>query len=601
MMLKKFLMNMLSSFVGAWLAIVLILVSGTILLVGMVGAGVASGLGSSEQLKSRSVLKLSLNGEIAETENNSAPDVQSLMMGDVSRPQTLNMIVESIREAARNKSISAIYLDCGSVIASTATLNAIRDALIEFKKSSKPIYAYANGYTTGTYFVASVANRIYMNPQGEVEIRGLSSMVPYYKGLLDKLNIRFQVVKVGTFKSAVEPYILNEMSEPARAQMDTLLGNMWEVIRKDICKYRKAVTPDGIDSLVNEVNISFAPSIEAVKSGLVDSLAYGRTMNQKFAAVTGQDPEKVNYVSPSTLVSTAPWTTTYNSKDRIAVLYAVGEIVDNSDKGINFHTLVPVITKLAEDKNVKGMVLRVNSPGGSAYGSAQIGEALDYFMSKGKPLAVSMGDYAASGGYWISACADKIFADPLTITGSIGIFGLIPDFEGLIEKIGVNIEVVSTNPGAQFPSGFKAMDANQLAVVQGYVERGYEEFVGRVAKGRHMSVPAVKRIAEGRVWDAVSAKRIGLVDSLAGLNNAIEWVAQKADIRDKYNVAVYPQREPSLWDMIPESSSMNAAKETVRKVTRPDTDELMMAKVRELLNRHRVQARMADMKVEFAR
>lgn len=600
-MLKKFLMNMLSSFVGAWLAIVLILVSGTILLVGMIGAGVASGLGSTEQLKSRSILRLSLDGEIAETESNSAPDMQSLVMGDVSRPQTLNMIVESIREAARNKSISAIYLDCGSVIASTATLNAIRDALIEFKKSSKPIYAYADGYTTGTYFVASVANRIYMNPQGELSMRGLSSTVPYYKGLLDKLNVKFQVVKVGTFKSAVEPYILNEMSEPARAQMDTLLTNMWDVIKSDICKYRKGVTPAKIDSLVNVVNISFAPSTETVKSGLVDSLAYGRTMNRKFSALTGQDPEKVNYVGPSTLVSTAPWTTTYSSKDRIAVLYAVGEINDISDKGINFHTLVPVITKLAEDKNVKGMVLRVNSPGGSAYGSAQIGEALDYFMSKGKPLAVSMGDYAASGGYWISACADRIFADPLTITGSIGIFGLIPDFGGLIEKIGVNMETVSTNPGAQFPTGIKAMDENQLAVMQRYVERGYEDFVGRVAKGRHMTVPAVKRIAEGRVWDAVSARRIGLVDSLAGLNNAIEWVAQKADIRDKYNVAAYPQREPSLWDMIPESGSVKTAKETVRKITRPDADELMMSKVRELLSRHRVQARMAEMKVEFAR
>lgn len=600
-MLKKFFMNMLSSFVGAWLAIVLVIVSAGILIFGMIGAGVVSGLGNSEQLKSRSILRLSLDGEITETEPASAPDVQSLMLGSVSRPQSLNMIVEAIREAARNKSISAIYLDCGMVSASTATLNAIRQELIEFKKSSKPVYAYADGYSMGAYYVASVANRIYMNPQGQLELQGLSSTVPYYKGLFDKLDIRFQVVKVGTFKSAVEPYILNEMSEPARAQLDTLLGNMWGVIKKGISTNRKGVTPAAIDSLVSVSNITFAPATASVKAGLIDSLVYGRTMNQKFAAITGQDAKDVNFVCPSTLVSTAPWTTTYSSKNRIAVLYAVGEINDNASDGVNFHNLVPVITELAEDDNVKGMVLRVNSPGGSAYGSAQIGEALDYFMSKGKPLAVSMGDYAASGGYWISAGANVIFADPLTITGSIGIFGLIPDLGGLAEKIGVNMQTVSTNPSAQFPSVFKGMDERQHAVMQSYVERGYEDFVGRVAKGRHMSVPAVKRIAEGRVWDAVSAKRIGLVDSLGGVNKAIEWVAKKADILDKYNVAAYPQRKPSFWDVIPEGvEAKAAAKETVKKITRPDTEEMMIMKVRQLIGRHRVQARMAEMKVEFA-
>lgn len=600
-MLKKFFLNTLSSFVGAWLALVLVMVSASILIFGIIGSGIASGLGDSEQLKSRNILRISLNGEISEIESASAPDMQSLMMGDVSRPQSLNMIVESIREAARNKSISAIYLDCGNVNASTATLNAIREELIEFKKSKKPIYAYADGYSMSAYYVASVSNRIYMNPQGALEMQGLSSTVPYFKGLFDKLDIKFQVVKVGTFKSAVEPYILNEMSEPARAQMDTLLGNMWGVIKDGICKNRKGLTPAEIDSLVSVTNITFAPASVSVEAGLVDSLVYGRTMNEKFASITGQDAKEVNFVSPSTLVSTAPWTTTYNSKDRIAVLYAVGEINDNASGGINFHNLVPVITELAEDKNVKGMVLRVNSPGGSAYGSAQIGEALDYFMSKGKPLAVSMGDYAASGGYWISAGANVIFADPLTITGSIGIFGLIPNLGGLADKIGVNMQSVSTNPSAVFPTIIHGMDERQLGVMQRYVERGYDDFVNRVAKGRHMTVPAVKRIAEGRVWDAVSAKRIGLVDSLGGLNNAIEWVADKAKIRDKYNVAAYPQREPSFWDMIPQSSSIKeSAQETVRKVTRPSAEELMVMKVRELASRQRIQARMAEMKVEFA-
>lgn len=600
-MLKKFFLNTLSSFVGAWLALVLVIASVAILIFGMIGAGMASGFGDSEQLKSRSILKIDLEGTITEMETASAPDIQSLMLGDMTRPRTLNIIVESIREAARNKSISAIYLNCGMVSASTATLNAIRRELLDFKKSGKPIYAYADSYSMGSYYVASVANRIYMNPQGEVEMQGMNSTVPYYKNLLDKLDVKFQVVKVGTFKSAVEPYIMSEMSQPARAQMDTLLGNMWGVIKNDISSSRRGVTPNRIDSLVSIASITFAPAGLSVSSGLVDSLVYGRTMNDKFARITGQKASDVNFVSPSTLVSTIPWTTTYSAKNRIAVLYAVGEINDNANSGINFHKLVPAINELADDENVKGMVLRVNSPGGSAYGSAQIGEALDYFMSKGKPLAVSMGDYAASGGYWISAGANMIFADPLTITGSIGIFGLIPNLEGLADKIGVNMQTVSTNPEGAFPNVFRGMDERQLDVMQRYVERGYEDFVSRVAKGRKMSVSGVKRVAEGRVWDAVSAKRIGLVDSLGGLNNAIEWVAAKAKIRDKYNVAAYPKREPSFWDMIPEGMSMKAtARETIEKVARPGAEELMIMEVRRLLDRSRLQARMAEMKVEFA-
>ena len=329
---------------------------------------------------------------------------------------------------------------------------------------------------------------------------------------------------------------------------------------------------------------------------MVDSLVYERTIDAKFAALTGQDVDDVNYVSTSTLVKQVPWSTAYDSKNRIAVLYAVGEINDVSQEGINYHNLVPIITELADDDNVKGMVLRVNSPGGSAFGSDQIGEALDYFQSKGKPLAVSMGAYAASGGYWISAGADKIFANPLTITGSIGIFGLIPNVKGLADKLGVNPQTVSTNPNAQFPNLTESMTDEMKGVMQQYVNRGYEDFVGRVAKGRKMTVPAVKRIAEGRVWDAVSAKRIGLVDSIGSLNDAIEWVASKAKILDKYNVAAYPEYKPSFWDMLPSNlSSMTA----MRRMLEPKPEEMMIMKMRELLRREKIQARMADIKIEF--
>lgn len=595
-MLKKFFLNTLSSFVGAWLALVLVVVSSMILLFGMIGSGIASEMGDAEQLKSKSILTIDLSGAISERESATAPDLTSLVQGDLSKPQNLNVIVEALAEAARNRDITAVYLKCGALEASPAACYTIRRAVLKYKESKKPVYAYADTYTMGTYLIASAADRVYMNPQGMMEMQGMSSTVLYYKDLLDKLGVEFQVVKVGTFKSAVEPYIMNSMSDPARAQMDTLLGNMWGVIKKNISETRKGVTPEEIDSLVSKAYISFAPAKTSVEAGLVDSLVYERTINAKFATLTGQDVDDVNFVSPGTLVKQIPWSTAYGSKNRIAVLYAVGEINDVSQDGINYHNLVPIITELADDDNVKGMVLRVNSPGGSAFGSDQIGEALDYFQSKGKPLAVSMGAYAASGGYWISACADKIFANPLTITGSIGIFGLIPNVKGLADKLGVNPQTVSTNPNAQFPSLTESMTDEMKGVMQQYVNRGYEDFVGRVAKGRKMSVPAVKRIAEGRVWDAVSAKRIGLVDSIGSLNDAIEWVASKAKILDKYNVAAYPEYKPSFWDMLPSNlSSMTA----MRQMLEPKPEEMMIIKMRELLRRERIQARMADIKIEF--
>lgn len=595
-MLKKFFLNTLSSFVGAWLALVLVVVSSMILLFGMIGSGIASEMGDAEQLKSKSILTIDLSGAISERESATAPDLTSLVQGDLSKPQNLNVIVEALAEAARNRDISAVYLKCGALEASPAVCYTIRQAVLKYKESKKPVYAYADTYSMGTYLIASAADRVYMNPQGMMEMQGMSSTVLYYKDLLDKLGVEFQVVKVGTFKSAVEPYIMNSMSEPARAQMDTLLGNMWGVIKKNISETRKGVTPQEIDSLVSKAYITFAPAKTSVEAGLVDSLVYERTINAKFAALTGQEVDDVNFVSPGTLVKQIPWSTAYGSKNRIAVLYAVGEINDVSQDGINYHNLVPIITELADDDNVKGMVLRVNSPGGSAFGSDQIGEALDYFQSKGKPLAVSMGTYAASGGYWISAGADKIFANPLTITGSIGIFGLIPNVKGLADKLGVNPQTVSTNPNAQFPSLTESMTDEMKGVMQQYVNRGYEDFVGRVAKGRKMSVPAVKRIAEGRVWDAVSAKRIGLVDSIGSLNDAIEWVASKAKILDKYNVAAYPEYKPSFWDMLPSNlSSMTA----MRQMLEPKPEEMMIMKMRELLRRERIQARMADIKIEF--
>lgn len=591
-MLKKFFLNTLSSFVGAWIALVLFGVVGVIVAVGLV-AGM-HGTDEVASVKKHSILTLELSGSIVESETPSSINYTALMSGGIEKPQTLNVIVEGLKEGADNKNIDALYIKCGAALASPATFNAIREAVKEFKKTGKKVYAYGNAYTLGTYYVASVSDKIFLNPYGEIAIQGLGSTSMYIKGLFDKLGVEFQVVKVGTFKSAVEPYISTQMSEPARAQLDTLFSTMWDFMKDGICDNRKKLSGSEIDSLVNN-GLMFSTADFAAESGFVDEVVYERVMDERLAKLIDVDKKKLNFVSPSTLIGQLPWTDAYSSKNNIAVLYATGEIVDGASTGINYQKLVPIITQLADDDNIKGLVLRVNSPGGSAFGSDQIGEALDYFQSKKKPLAVSMGDYAASGGYWISCGADRIFADPLTITGSIGIFGLIPNVKGLSDKLGINPQSVSTNPAADFPTLFTPMDEKQLSIMQKYVETGYDRFIKRVATGRKMTEAKVRQIAEGRVWNAMKAKEIGLVDELGSLKDAIEWTAKKADIYSKYDVSVYPVYEPSFWDVI--SMGDIEAVRMMKAVSDGDFDEAGMHIARKILSRSRILARMPEFEV----
>lgn len=545
-------------------------------------------------VKKHSILTLELSGSIVESETPSSINYTALMSGGIEKPQTLNVIVEGLKEGADNKNIDALYIKCGAALASPATFNAIREAVKEFKKTGKKVYAYGDVYTLGTYYVASVSDKIFLNPYGEIAIQGLGSTSMYLKGLFDKLGVEFQVVKVGTFKSAVEPYISTQMSEPARAQLDTLFSTMWDFMKDGICDNRKKLSGSEIDSLVNN-GLMFSTAEFAAESGFVDEVVYERVMDERLAKLIDVDKKKLNFVSPSTLIGQLPWTDAYSSKNNIAVLYATGEIVDGASTGINYQKLVPIITQLADDDKIKGLVLRVNSPGGSAFGSDQIGEALDYFQSKKKPLAVSMGDYAASGGYWISCGADRIFADPLTITGSIGIFGLIPNVKGLSDKLGINPQSVSTNPAANFPTLFTPMDEKQLSIMQKYVETGYDRFIKRVATGRKMTEAKVRQIAEGRVWNAMKAKEIGLVDELGSLKDAIEWTAKKADIYSKYDVSVYPVYEPSFWDVI--SMGDIEAVRMMKAVSDGDFDEAGMHIARKILSRSRILARMPEFEV----
>ncbi|MCH5228918.1 MAG: signal peptide peptidase SppA [Muribaculaceae bacterium] len=594
-MLKRFFLNALSSFIGTWVAIVIL---GALCIT--VAVGLIARLGVSQmnqpQVTKDSVLTINLQGEIDEISTPLDIDYTSLVSGLPSKKQSLTELVMAIEAAAENKNIKAIYLKCNSVAASPATLNALRNALLDFKESGKKIIAYGDMLAMGDYYISTVADELYMNPDGNVGLKGLGGITPFYKGLFDKIGVQFQVVKVGTYKSAVEPYINEHMSVPARSQLDTLYRNMWGIILDGICAQRKNLTPGKIDSLINEEFIFLQSGQTAKRAGLVDGLLYERSLDSLIAKRINKRVEDLNFVSPELLVNQEDLMAGLSSKDQIAILYASGEIYDGGgDNTINFEKYVPIIISLAENDRIKGMVLRVNSPGGSVFGSQQIGEALDYFQSKDKPLAVSMGDYAASGGYWISSCANRIFADPLTITGSIGIFGLIPNIEGLIKKLGLNFELVSTNPASSFPSLFYPLNEKQKEGMQKMVERGYDNFVNRVARGRKMSEAKVRRIGEGRVWDAVSAMRIGLVDELGSLQDALEWVAKDLNI-ENYGVVRYPRYETSVWDFLPDIINMQN-KARLYSVFDEKVSPEMVNKVKRILERKPMQALMPEMKI----
>lgn len=598
-MLKKFFLGTLSSFVGTLIAACVIGLAIFVSIVALIGK-VGMSLSSTEEVKKGSILRISLEGAITEKESATDFDIKSIILsgGERVSSQNLRTLTSAIRDAADNKNIKGIYLDCGAVDAGMATLNVLRDELVAFKKSGKPILAYGAIMTQGTYYVATAADSIFINPQGELNLTGLNGQHMFYKGLFDKLGVRFTAIKVGTFKSAVEPYIMDEMSQPARAQLDTLLGTMWTQIKDQIATPRKLTGAD-IDTLINRDFISAATAAEVKSKGLVDGVLFYREIEKKLMRMADKKKaEDLNFVSPDLLASQTDDDTSYDSGKQVAVLYAEGDIQEAEPGGINCHELVPVINDLADNDDVKALVLRVNSPGGSVYGSDQIADALSYFKSKGKPFVVSMGDYAASGGYWISADADRIFANPLTITGSIGIFGLIPDVQGLLTKLGINIETVGTNPEGNFPTLFTQMTPGQQAAMQKRINNGYDQFIKRVANGRHLPEVRVRTIAEGRVWSAITAQKLGLVDELGNLDDAVKWAARKAGILKDYKVAAYPSASDGIRAMLERFENAYITK-AVKRVAGKDIDPKVINYISRTLQQRPEQARMMPVIVKL--
>ena len=503
---------------------------------------------SETQVRKNSVMMLDLNGTLAERSQENPLD---LIMKDDYKTYGLDDILSSIKKAKENEDIKGIYIQATSLGAGFASLEEIRNALKDFKESGKFVVAYGDAYTQGLYYLSSVADKVLLNPQGMLEWRGLAATPMFFKDLLEKVGVEMQVFKVGTYKSAVEPFISTEMSAANREQINVYLSSIWGQITSAVAESRNL----SVEALNKEADrmLMFYPAEESVKNGLVDTLIYKNDVRDYLKNLAGIDKDdNMPILGIQDMINVKKNVPRDKSGNVIAVYYAYGEIDGGSsastDEGINSEKVIKDLRKLKDNENVKAVVLRVNSPGGSAYGSEQIWYAVNQ-LKKEKPVIVSMGDYAASGGYYISCNADTIVAEPTTLTGSIGIFGMMPNAKGLTEKLGVNFDVVKTNPYADFGNLTRPMNDGEKGLMQMYVNKGYELFLTRCSDGRGISMEELDKIAQGRVWTGSTAKELGLVDELGGLDKALEIAIAKAGV-DAYTVMNYPKKEGFLESLM---------------------------------------------------
>lgn len=490
--------------------------------------------------KAGDVLFLKINGEIAEVPSES-PFAALLSNGEI--PLSLRGYLNAIAIAKQDPNIVGIYLNTDGMAGAPATLEALHDALADFRNSGKWIVAYNDSYSFGQYYLASVADKVYVNTIGSVTLDGMSSELTYPKALLDKMGVEMQIFRVGTFKSAVEPFMVEHISEANRLQTVTYLRSIWDQMASDIAASR-GLSIERINELANQA-VSYMSHEELSTLGLVDGQCYKIDVENEILARTGK--EELQGIMPKDLVDSEY--NTYFPQDKeskIAVIYASGEINDDSQEGLGSEdgifpsTTIKSIREAAEDESVKAVVLRVNSPGGSAFASEQIWKALSDLKSQ-KPLVVSMGDYAASGGYYISCLGDFIVAEPTTLTGSIGVFGQIPNLKGLVTgKLGVNFEEVKTHEFARM-SPFRPVTPAERQKIQASVENTYDLFTRRCSDGRNLSQDSIKVIGGGRVWTGADALKIGLVDSLGGIRVAIEKAVSLAQLNEgSYSIVNYP-------------------------------------------------------------
>jgi protease-4 len=534
--MKQFLKYTFASFIGVLLASIFSFIFFIVLLV-----GIASGSSEKKETKiyPNSILHLKLNGTLVERSEESMEQVFAAFSDNDFSIIGLDNVLKSIYIAKKDPNIKGIYLEAGLLNAGIASLEEIRAALIDFKTSGKFIIAYADNYTQGMYYLASVSDKVLMNPIGMLDFRGISSQPIFIKKALDNLGIEMQVVKVGTYKSATEPFTLTQMSDENRQQVTQFTQSIWTKLLTDISTSRK-ISIKKLNTYADEM-LMFEPAEKAVEYKLIDKLTY----TDEVKTILEEQAPGYRLLKINALLKNSSNKAPNVTAKTIAVVYAVGDIdISNDAQNIRSSDLVETLSDIRKDESIQAVVLRINSPGGSAFGAEQIWRELNLLKSQ-KPLIASMGDYAASGGYYIAAPANSIVAEPTTITGSIGIFGLIPNTNKLMDKLGISFDVVKTNKYSDMPSITRGFTPEERIFMQQYVNTGYEQFVKRCAEGRNLSVPEIKKLAEGRVYTGKDALAIGLVDTLGTLNIAIELAAKKADIRD-YTIQYFPKQKP-FW------------------------------------------------------
>ena len=542
--MKEFLKYVLATVTGIILVSIVMAILGVISLVGLAASSAAT-----TQVEDNSVFTLMLSGQLEErTQDNPFDKV----FGAASETLGLDDILDAIKKAKDNKNIKGIYIEAGLFSADTpASMHAIREALLDFKKSGKWIVAYADSYTQGTYYICSAADKLYLNPSGMLDWHGLVSEPYFMKDLLAKFGVKYQLCKVGKYKSAPEQMTADKMSDPNREQVTAYMNGIWQVMLSDVSKSRN-ISVDSLNIYADRY-IALSDQKDLIKMKMVDKFLYTNEVKNEIKKLLKID--KDDHINQLTLEDMANVPGKKEDGERIAVYYAFGDIVDSetassltSSQSIVATEVCKDLEELMNDDDIKAVVLRVNSPGGSAYASEQIWRAVQNLKAK-KPVVVSMGGYAASGGYYISCGANYIYSEPTTITGSIGIFGMFPDFSGLLtDKLGVKFDQVKTNKHADFGTMSRPFNAEEMALLEQYIGRGYELFRSRVAEGRKMSIDQVEEIAQGRVWLGNDALKIKLVDGIGSLDDAVKKAAKLAKV-DKFYVANYPD-QPSWFESL---------------------------------------------------
>ena len=537
--MKDFFKHTLATIAGLFIFSIIVIIIGVMSLVGMVSAGEAT-----KTVADKSVLVLNLSGELQEqSEDNVFQQFAGTPFGNLG----LEKILSAIKKAKNNDKIKGIYIEAGALGADFASLQEIRNALLDFKKSHKWIIAYADTYTQGTYYVASAANEIYLNPQGMITWHGLSAQPIFIKDLLAKVGIRMQVLKVGKYKSATEMFTGDKMSDANREQTTAYLTSLWSNVCKAVSESRK-ISIDSLNTYADRL-VMFEDARQLVKYKMVDGLLYTDQIKKKIKQLLHIDDDKdINQISIADMSGVKEKL----KGKKIAVYYAYGDIVDSPITGgllgskhqIVAQDVCKDLADLMEDDDVKAVVIRINTGGGSAYASEQLWHQIEMLKRK-KPVVVSMGGVTASGGYYMSCNANWIVAQPTTITGSIGIFGIVPDRSQLLtQKLGIKFDEVKTNRNATFGTSARPMNAAELGYMQAYIDRGYKLFRRRVADGRHLSTAQVEQVAQGHVFTGEAAKQLKLIDQLGGIDAAVAKAAQLAKLSE-YHTHTYPA--PTDW------------------------------------------------------